>query len=120
MVRKGSSVRVRQRALSNPAQVQKKIGPAWTERGHPPAGYFTKRTAEGGLRAVLDEARRGVLPVAHPGRSRHAVLVSSYSTSPCSAPGTGSSYGSPDANARANVNPRAAMVARDAALTAMV
>ncbi len=27
-------------------QVQKKLGPAWTERGRPPAGWFTKRTAE--------------------------------------------------------------------------
>ena len=36
-------------------QVQKKLGPAWTERGRPPAGYFTKRTAEDWLR----DARRG-------------------------------------------------------------
>ncbi|MEO6859728.1 MAG: tyrosine-type recombinase/integrase [Solirubrobacteraceae bacterium] len=43
-------------------QVQKKLGPAWTERGRPPAGYFTKRQAEGWLREVLDEARRGTLP----------------------------------------------------------
>jgi integrase len=43
-------------------QVQKKIGPAWTERGRPASGYFTKRTAEDWLRAVLDEARRGTLP----------------------------------------------------------
>jgi integrase len=42
--------------------VQKKLGPAWTERGRPPAGYFTKRLAEAWLREVLDEARRGVLP----------------------------------------------------------
>jgi integrase len=42
--------------------VQKKLGPAWTERGRPPAGYFTKRLAEDWLRAVLDEARRGTLP----------------------------------------------------------
>ncbi|MEZ5076166.1 MAG: site-specific integrase [Solirubrobacterales bacterium] len=42
--------------------MQKKIGPAWTERGRPAAGYFTKRTAEDWLRAVLDEARRGTLP----------------------------------------------------------
>jgi integrase len=41
--------------------VQKKIGPAWSERGRPPAGYFTKRTAEAWLRSVLDEARRGTL-----------------------------------------------------------
>ena len=38
------------------------IGPAWTERGRPPAGYFTKRLAEDWLRAVLDHARRGTLP----------------------------------------------------------
>ncbi len=42
-------------------QVQKKLGPAWTERGRPPAGYFTKRTAEDWLRHTLDEARRGTL-----------------------------------------------------------
>jgi integrase len=35
---------------------------AWTERGRPPAGYFTKRQAEDWLRGVLDEARRGTLP----------------------------------------------------------
>ena len=43
-------------------QVQKKIGPAWTERGRPPAGYYTKRTAEDWLRGILDQARRGTLP----------------------------------------------------------
>jgi len=48
--------------LPDGRQVQKRIGPAWTERGRPAAGYFTKRTAEDWLRAVLDEARRGTLP----------------------------------------------------------
>jgi integrase len=42
--------------------VQRKIGPAWTERGRPPAGYVTRRTAEAWLRDVLDQARRGTLP----------------------------------------------------------
>jgi integrase len=42
--------------------VQKRIGPAWTERGRPPAGYFTKRLAEDWLRQTLDEARRGTVP----------------------------------------------------------
>jgi hypothetical protein len=42
--------------------VQKKLGPAWTERGRPPTGYFTERTAEAWLRDVLDQARRGALP----------------------------------------------------------
>ncbi|MGH2929168.1 MAG: site-specific integrase, partial [Solirubrobacteraceae bacterium] len=32
------------------------------ERGRPPAGYFTKRTAAGWLRDLLDQARRGTLP----------------------------------------------------------
>jgi integrase len=48
--------------LPDGRQVQKKLGPAWTERGRPPAGYFTKRTAEDWLRRTLDEARRGTLP----------------------------------------------------------
>ena len=48
--------------LPNGRQVQKKIGPAWTERGRPSAGYYTKRLAEDWLRSVTDQARRGVLP----------------------------------------------------------
>jgi integrase len=47
--------------LPDGRQVQKRIGPAWSDRGRPPAGYFTKRTAEAWLRSVLDEARRGTL-----------------------------------------------------------
>ena len=48
--------------LPDGRQVQKKIGPAWTERGRPAAGYFTKRQAEDALRELLHEARRGTLP----------------------------------------------------------
>ena len=48
--------------LPDGRQLQRRIGPAWTERGRPAAGYFTKRTAEAWLREVLDEARRGTLP----------------------------------------------------------
>src|SRR5579859_6855486 len=48
--------------LPDGRQVKKKVGPAWTERGRPPAGYFTKRLAEDWLRDVFDEARRGTLP----------------------------------------------------------
>ena len=48
--------------LPDGRQVQKKIGPAWADRGRPPAGYFTKRLAEEWLREVLDQARRGTLP----------------------------------------------------------
>jgi integrase len=48
--------------LPDERQVQKKLGPAWTERGRPPVGYFTKRLAEAWLRETLDQARRGTLP----------------------------------------------------------
>ncbi len=48
--------------LPDGRQVQRHLGPAWTERGRPPAGYFTKRLAEAWLRSTLDEARRGTLP----------------------------------------------------------
>ena len=47
--------------LPDGRQVQRKLGPAWSERGRPPAGYFTKRVAEDWLRDTLDEARRGTL-----------------------------------------------------------
>ena len=42
--------------------MEKRLGPAWTERGRPPSGYFTKRTAEDSLRSTLEQARRGELP----------------------------------------------------------
>ena len=48
--------------LPDGRQLQKKLGPAWTERGRPPTGYFTKRLAEDWLRDLLDQARRGTLP----------------------------------------------------------
>jgi integrase len=48
--------------LPDGRQVQKKLGPAWNERGRPPAGYFTRRTAEARLREILDEIRQGTLP----------------------------------------------------------
>ncbi len=48
--------------LPDGRQVQKTIGPAWTARGRPQAGYFTKRTAEAWLRTVLDQAHNGTLP----------------------------------------------------------
>jgi hypothetical protein len=48
--------------LPDGRQVQKKLGPAWTDRGRPAAGYFTKRLAEDWLRSTLEQARRGTLP----------------------------------------------------------
>src|ERR1700740_1540313 len=47
--------------LPNGRQVQKRIGPAWTKRGRPAPGFFTKRTAEAWLSEVLEQARRGEL-----------------------------------------------------------
>src|ERR1700722_2338803 len=47
--------------LPDGRQIQKKIGPAWTERGRPASGYFTKRLAEDWLDGTLDQARRGTL-----------------------------------------------------------
>jgi hypothetical protein len=48
--------------LADGQQVNRTIGPAWTERGRPPAGYYTKRTSEAWLRDVLVQARAGTLP----------------------------------------------------------
>src|SRR5438094_7008045 len=48
--------------LPDGRHAQKRLGPAWTERGRPPAGYLTKRLAEDWLRDTLDQVRRGTLP----------------------------------------------------------
>ncbi len=48
--------------LPDGRQVKRRIGPAWTERGRPGPGHFTKRSAENWLADVLDQARRGELP----------------------------------------------------------
>lgn len=48
--------------LPDGRQVQKKLGPAWPNRGRPPAGYFTRRLAEAWLEDVLAQARRHELP----------------------------------------------------------
>jgi integrase len=45
--------------LPDGRQVQKRVGPAWTRRGRPAAGYFTKRDAEGCRRDSLDDPRAG-------------------------------------------------------------
>lgn len=47
--------------LPDGRQVQKKLGPAWTRRGRPAAGYFTKALAQAWLDSTLAEARRGEL-----------------------------------------------------------
>jgi integrase len=47
--------------LPDGRQVQRRIGPAWKERGRPAEGFFTRRTAQAWLDQVLAEARRGEL-----------------------------------------------------------
>jgi hypothetical protein len=47
-------------------QVKKKIGPAWTGRGRPPAGFYSQRTANDWLDDVLDEARARTATAAAP------------------------------------------------------
>ena len=42
--------------------MHRKVAPAWTGRGRPPAGYFTRRLAQEWLDAVLVQARAGTLP----------------------------------------------------------
>ncbi len=60
--------------LPDGTQVKRKLGPAWTGRGRPAAGYFTKRLAEEWLRDRLDEVRlewglgRVVVARSEPGR----------------------------------------------------
>ena len=44
--------------LPDGRQVRRTIGPVWSERGRPPEGHFTKRTAEAWLPDVLDQAER--------------------------------------------------------------
>ena len=43
------------------------IGPAWTQRSKPPEGYFTEKTAQEALTALLVDAKRGTLPAGTPG-----------------------------------------------------
>jgi integrase len=48
--------------LPDGRQIQRRIGPAWAQRGRPGAGFYTRRTAQAWLDQVLTEARRGDLP----------------------------------------------------------
>jgi integrase len=49
--------------LPDGRQVQKRIGPAWTQRGRPSDGAFTKRTAEAWLIQTLLDADAGRLAI---------------------------------------------------------
>jgi integrase len=52
--------------LPDGTQVKRKIGPAWTGRGRPASGYFTKRLAEDWLRDRLGELQRAEVPAVAP------------------------------------------------------
>jgi len=47
--------------LADGRQVQKLLGPAWTEHGRPSAGYYTRKMAEEKLQAKLTDLRRGTI-----------------------------------------------------------
>jgi integrase len=49
----------------------RRLGPAWKQRGRPPAGYFTERKAKEALQAILTDARRGELPGLDPVGGAH-------------------------------------------------
>jgi len=57
--RKQGSVYYVKYRLADGRQVQRLLGPAWTERSRPPAGYYTPKTAEEALQELLADARRG-------------------------------------------------------------
>jgi integrase len=52
--------------LPNGRNSRKVLGPAWTKRGRPPAGYYTLATAEAAARALLAEHEHERVPAAVP------------------------------------------------------
>jgi integrase len=64
-VREGKRGRVWYRkGVVNGRAFKKALGPAWTGRGRPPAGHFTKRTAGDALRQYLVHAQMGEIDIA--------------------------------------------------------
>lgn len=59
--RKRGSVYYAKYRLADGRQVLKKLGPAWTGKGRPPEGHYTRKTAEDELQSILTDARRGKL-----------------------------------------------------------
>jgi integrase len=45
--------------LPDGRQIQKRLGPAWTGKGRPPTGHFSRKMAEAELEAILTDVRRG-------------------------------------------------------------
>jgi integrase len=56
--------------LADGRQLKRRLGPAWTERSRPPAGYYTHRTARDALQELLADARRGTLADSQPRSGR--------------------------------------------------
>ena len=56
--------------LADGRHVKKLLGPKWTERSRPPAGYFTVKTAHEALQNLLADARRGTLEGARVGSGK--------------------------------------------------
>src|SRR4051812_22713677 len=50
---------------------QRRLGPAWGERGRPPEGYYTRHTAQAALDAFLTDMRRGIEARTAPSGARH-------------------------------------------------
>lgn len=48
--------------LPSGKQIQRALGPAWTERSRPPTGHYTRKMAEDALGTLLAKAREGSLP----------------------------------------------------------
>ena len=59
--KRGEVWRVKYR-LPDGRQVHRKLGPVWTGKGRPPHGWFTRKTAQAALQAILTDARRGLCP----------------------------------------------------------
>lgn len=47
--------------LPDGRQIKTRLGPAWSQRGRPSAGFYTARMAERALQEILADARRGTL-----------------------------------------------------------
>ena len=43
-------------------QLERRLGPAWTERSRPSAGFYTRKMAEEALSELLTDIRRGAVP----------------------------------------------------------
>ena len=64
--------------LPDGRQIQRRIGPAWTMRGRPYPGFYTRRSAQAWLDDVMAQARRGELPGMVPTGATFTDAVAEY------------------------------------------